>query len=319
MLTSKEYSDLINRAINSLNLPDGKLAGLYSPISYALASGGKRLRPMLTLMACEAFGHPVEEALPIAVGIEMFHNFTLLHDDVMDNSATRRGRPSVMAKYGVNTAILSGDTMLSLATGLMLKAPASAVPAVMECFNSTAIEVYEGQQLDIDFENRKDVSLSEYLEMIRLKTSVLLGCAAKIGAIVASASEDDADMLYRYAECLGLAFQIQDDMLDVYGNPDFGKPIGGDILNDKKTFLMLSAMDSPKATELRNAMALSDGSSKIKAVTEVYDSLNMRLLCSEAVERYSREAISAIENVNISEESKECFRKLAYSLSERKV
>ena len=319
MLTSKEYSDYINGAIKSLNLPGGKPAGLYSPISYALATGGKRLRPMLTLMTCEAFGHPVEEALPMALGIEIFHNFTLLHDDVMDNSDIRRGRASVMAKYGVNTAILSGDTMLSLATGLMLKAPAATMPVVMECFNSTAIEVYEGQQLDIDFENRNDVSLSEYLEMIRLKTSVLLGCAAKIGAIIAGASVNDADLLYRYAECLGLAFQIQDDMLDVYGNPEFGKPIGGDILNDKKTFLMLSAMSSPKAAEMRAAMAQSDKSAKIKAVTEVYDALNMRQLCSEAVERYSLEAISAIEKANIPEENKVCFRKLAYSLSERQV
>lgn len=316
MLTSKEYSVLLNEALESLSLPGGKLAGLYSPISYALASGGKRLRPMLTLMACEAFGQSARKALPQAMGIEMFHNFTLLHDDVMDNSPMRRGRPSVMAKYGVNTAILSGDTMLSLATGLMLKADADLLPAVMECFNATAIEVYEGQQLDIDFENRNDVTIPEYMEMIRLKTSVLLGCAAKLGAIVAKARPEDADSLYRYAEALGLAFQIQDDMLDVYGDPGFGKPIGGDILNDKKTFLLLTAMDSPYAEELRRALSLR-GDEKVKSVTAVYNALEMRKICAEAVDRYSTEAIAALENIRMTPESKDAFRRLAHSLSER--
>lgn len=220
MQTQQQYTSQIEKAVASFtaSLPGDRLAGLYDPIRYGMEAGGKRIRPLLTLMACEAFGADPMQAMPCAVGIEMFHNFTLLHDDVMDNSPVRRGRPSVMAKYGVNTAILSGDTMLSLATRLMMQAPDASLVAVLNCFNDTAIEVYEGQQLDIDFEHTMDVTLSQYLEMIRLKTSVLLGCAAKLGALVAGVSGGQADLIYQYAENLGLAFQIKDDLLDVYGD-----------------------------------------------------------------------------------------------------
>ena len=317
MHSISEYSSMIEQAISQLRFPGGALEGLYAPVSYGLQEGGKRLRPVLTLMTAEAFGAQPCEALHAALGIEMFHNFTLLHDDVMDNSPTRRGRPSVMAKYGVNSAILSGDTMLTLATQEVMRVPDQALRPVLDCFNRTAIEVYEGQQLDIDFESLDDVTLPEYLEMIRLKTSVLLGGAAEIGALIAGAPEQQAALIYKYAERLGLAVQIMDDLLDVYAGAEFGKPVGGDILNNKKTWLLLTALNSPLAPEVRKALTITDPQQKIQAVTALYDRLDMRRLCTRAIEQYTAEALDALNETTLSQDAKQSFRTLCEKLAVR--
>ena len=241
MLTFNQYLERVNAAIENLPYP-AQPAHLYEPISYTMALGGKRIRPVLVLMACEAVGGDIEKAIMPAVGLEMYHNFTLLHDDVMDKADIRRGKPTVHVKWDDNTAILSGDAMLTMATQLIARADAAVMPQVMELFNRTAMEIYEGQQYDMDFESRGDVTVEEYIAMIRLKTSVLLGCACKMGALIGGADEATAQRFYEIGENLGLAFQLQDDMLDVWGDEaTFGKAIGGDIMNNKKTFLLINA------------------------------------------------------------------------------
>lgn len=318
MNTLSEYTHIIDEAIGALSYSTGQAASLYAPIAYGMQAGGKRLRPVLTLMVCDALGAPIESAVMPAVGVEMFHNFTLLHDDVMDNSAVRRGRPSVMAKYGVNAAILSGDTMLTLATQLVAKAPRNAVIDVIDCFNETAIGVYEGQQMDVDFETRDDVTTDEYIEMIRLKTSVLLGGAAKIGALVAGADADTAARFYRFAELLGIAFQIKDDYLDVYGDSaTFGKPIGGDILNNKKTFLLLTASGSSHAAQLTEALAIDDDARKIESVRAVYDAIDMRGRCRDTINGYTARALATLDELKLTAEAHKAFRDLAVSLTTR--
>ena len=231
MIDKEKLTGLIEDAIAGLSYDEGP-QGLFAPVRYTLEGGGKRLRPLLLLSTCEALGGDPDKAISQAVGLEMFHNFTLLHDDVMDNSEVRRGRPTVHRRWNPSVAILSGDAMLTMATELVCKDSGAHLREVLDLFNRTAMEVYGGQQLDMEFENRRDVSVKEYVEMIRLKTSVLLACACKLGAIMAGASEKDADAMYSYGEKLGLAFQLQDDNLDTYGDPAlFGKEIGGDIIN----------------------------------------------------------------------------------------
>lgn len=317
MKTISEYSEIIEKAISSLNLPQGNLAGLYSPIIYGMSAGGKRLRPILTLMACDAFGCDVTKAIKAAVGLEMYHNFTLLHDDVMDNSDLRRGRPTVHKKWNANTAILSGDTMLTLATQLIMSVNDEKLRSVLEAFNDMAIDVFEGQQLDMDFETRDNVCLTEYIEMITGKTSALLGCAAKIGGLIAGCSDIDAQALYDFGVSLGLAFQIQDDFLDVYGDEkNFGKPIGGDILNDKKTFLMLTAISSPSPDKdiLKKALALSASEAKIACVREAYNQLGVVDSCRDAIMSYSKTAADKIDSTSMSEDGKAAFKGLIESL-----
>ncbi|MDE6023567.1 MAG: polyprenyl synthetase family protein, partial [Muribaculaceae bacterium] len=242
MLRISEYSSLAEETIRSLSFPGSDLDGLYAPITYGMQSGGKRLRPTLVLMAADAFGNCPQKALKAAAGIEMYHNFTLLHDDVMDKSELRRGRPTVHAKWDESTAILSGDTMLTVATQLISEVDDNILRPVLDTFDAQAIKVYEGQRLDMDFETKEDVSIDEYIEMIKAKTGALLGGAAKIGALIGGASYEDAELMDEFGIMLGVAFQIEDDYLDTFGNADtFGKPIGGDINNNKKTFLMVKA------------------------------------------------------------------------------
>lgn len=318
MQRMEDYLSLIEEGITGLQFPGGDLAALYEPIAYGLEAGGKRLRPVLTLMAAGAFGMSGKQALPAALAVEMFHNFTLLHDDVMDNSPTRRGRPSVMAAYGADQAILSGDTMYSLAVREMMSLKSDRVWTCLEVLNDTAIEVYEGQQLDISFERRSDVSLAEYMEMIRLKTSVLLGAACKIGALAADANSQDAHALYVYGENLGLAFQIMDDYLDVYGEAStFGKPIGGDILNNKKTWLMLSALASPKGPELQRVMEGTEGEERINKVRGIYDAIGLPGKAREAIARYTNDAIAVLDKLSCSAGSKDAFADLARKLLSR--
>lgn len=320
MLRISEYSAMAEAKIRSLPFPGGNLDGLYAPITYGMQAGGKRLRPTLLLMAADAFGGDASKALKAAVGIEMFHNFTLLHDDVMDNSDTRRGRPTVHAKWDANTAILSGDTMLTLATQLMMNVDDNILRPVLGTFNAQAIKVYEGQQLDMGFEDRDDVTLEEYIEMIKGKTGALLGGAAKIGALIGGASAEDAERMYDFGMMLGIAFQIEDDYLDTFGNADtFGKPIGGDINNNKKTFLMtkaLSANDS-NSKALRIALQMPAGPTKVKTVTKIYEAMGIPSICKSEVAAYSSKALAAVKKTSLCDDKREAFRKLIDKLIDR--
>ena len=313
------YLDAVNQAIAAIPYP-AEPDQLYAPIAYHMALGGKRIRPVLVLMACDALGGDAAGALDAALGIEMFHNFTLLHDDVMDNADVRRGKPTVYRKWSSNTAILSGDTMLTLATQFIARTGNSAV---MDLFNKTAIEIYEGQQWDMDFEDRNDVTVEEYINMIRLKTSVLLGCALKTGALLAEGAEVDCEALYEAGVNMGLAFQLQDDLLDVWGDPKtFGKEIGGDIMNNKKTFLLINAMQLAKgddADELRHWLndPYATRVEKVAAVTALYVRLGVRQLAQEAIADYNARAIEAFNRVKISDEDKQAFVDLANSLAGR--
>lgn len=308
----------IENAINALCLPK-KPAQLYNPIVYAMQSGGKRLRPTLLLNAVIAFGGDVSKAVNQAVGLELFHNFTLLHDDVMDKSSVRRGRATVHCKWDENTAILSGDAMLTLATQYICKCSAEKVLPVLELFNRTALEVYEGQSYDMEFECRDYVSVDEYLEMIRLKTAVLLACALKIGAILADASKSDAESIYNYGINLGMAFQLCDDYLDTFGNEaTFGKKIGGDILNGKKTWLWIKALEEDTSGVMKRACTNSlTGEERINAVASTYMDLNLHRRIIELIQNYSHQAMKEIERLSINPESAGYFISLADELSKR--
>lgn len=303
----------INSAISKIKYPD-EPSGLYEPIKYTLCDGGKRLRPLLTLATCDALGGDIDGAKNQAIGVEIFHNFTLLHDDVMDNADMRRGKATVHRKWNEATAILSGDAMLTLATQFMTKGDGTKIWDVISLFNTTAMEVYQGQQYDMDFEKRLDVTVDEYLEMIRLKTSVLLGCACKLGAIMAGAFDSEQKAFYKYGVKLGLAFQLQDDFLDTYGDPNiFGKKIGGDILNDKKTWLLISALNEDNSGKLKEIIGNKEiaPKEKIAQVKSIYDNLNLGNRCKELMEQYATEAIDALKTVGLSDTDLEFFKKMA--------
>ena len=303
----------INSAIDKIYYPS-EPNGLYEPIKYTLSEGGKRLRPLLTLATCDALGGDIDGAKNQAIGVEIFHNFTLLHDDVMDKADIRRGKPTVHIKWDESTAILSGDAMLTLATQYMAKGDGTKTWDVLSLFNTTAMEVYQGQQYDMDFEKRLDVTVEEYIEMIRLKTSVLLGCACKLGAIMAGAFDSEQKAFYKYGEKLGLAFQLQDDYLDSFGDPDiFGKKIGGDILNDKKTWLLISALNEDLSGELKNLIGNTqiDSIEKIERVKTIYSNLNLDNRCKNLMEQYVDEAIDALKTIGLNENDMKFFKDLA--------
>ncbi|MDE5878062.1 MAG: polyprenyl synthetase family protein [Muribaculaceae bacterium] len=321
MMTTSEYTSEVEKVIKDLALGGRAPQALYQPIEYALSAGGKRLRPVLTLMACQAFGGGYMPALKAAAGIEMFHNFTLLHDDVMDKSDTRRGRASVYSRFGTDTAILSGDTMLTLATQLISEVPDAQLRRVLDVFNSMAIEVYEGQQLDLSFEHRADITLEEYIRMIGQKTGALFGASLKIGAIIGGASERDANYMYDFGMMLGLAFQIQDDWLDTFGEAStFGKPIGGDIANGKKTYLYVMAMNrGGNDTQLfATAMAMEQPELRVKTVTRLMEKMGISEECRKAVASYSSKALSALKRTTLGDEAKDALRKVAEKLIGRK-
>lgn len=321
MKTLDEYRIEIETAIQKLEFPGGLLANLYDPIKYALSAGGKRIRPVLTLMSADAFGDKSSEAVMPALGIETFHNFTLVHDDVMDNSDIRRGRQTVHKKFNENTAILSGDTMLTLATQYVSMVPDSLLRNVVDTFNSMAIKVYEGQQLDMDFEKEVKIALSDYITMIESKTGALLGASAKIGALIGGASEKDAQKMYEFGMQTGVAFQIQDDWLDTFGDAaTFGKSIGGDINNGKKTYLYVAALeqDSQTAQALKEAYQIPAGDVRVKTVTRLYEKLAINESAKKAVNHYSSLALKALNATSLSDEKKEVFRKLAEKLIGRK-
>lgn len=323
MKTNEEILDLFENHLAQIQLPE-EPKDLYAPIIYSMSGGGKRIRPTLLLLVCEAFGGKLQDALPAASAVEMFHNFTLLHDDIMDNADVRRGKPSVFARWGENVAILSGDAMMIYAYRLLSGAPADKLPRIMDIFTTMALQVCEGQQYDMDFEKRQKVSVVEYMNMIELKTSVLLAGAAMIGAVLGDASEGDCKKIYRYALELGLAFQQQDDLLDSYGTvEELGKRIGGDILEGKKTCLMLNAMS--RATEsdrdiLRSTHldAKLSEDEKIARVKEVYDRYDVPRTIQQQISLRFERALAILDTLEIAVERTEHLRVFAQNLMGRK-
>ena len=313
-----EYLKIVTDAISNLRLP-GQPSGLYDPIRYTLNCGGKRLRPVLALAACEAFGKEAMTAIHQAIAIEMFHNFTLLHDDVMDKAEVRRGRPTVHVKWNEETAILSGDAMLTTANMLLAVKCGERLPQALELFNGTAMNIYEGQQYDMDFESRTDVTVEEYMEMIRLKTSVLLGCACGMGALMADAPFETQVRFFDFGVNLGLAFQLQDDYLDTYGDPEtFGKSIGRDILNDKKTWLLIMAMNEDKSGRIKSMLGTTDDpESKIKAVRSIYDELDLPQRIHELISAYIDTAIKCLDHLELAPEARSFFMDLALKSATR--
>ena len=322
MQTSKEILKKINDFIDQLPY-ERKPQSLYDPVKYVLSIGGKRVRPVLMLLAYNMYKEDPEKILMPACALETYHNYTLLHDDLMDNADVRRGVPTVHRKWNANTAILSGDSMLVLAYHRMLQCDADKQPEVMSLFTETALEIGEGQQYDMEFENRNDVTEAEYIEMIRLKTSVLLACALKIGAILAGASSEDADNLYKFGEQIGLAFQLQDDLLDVYGDPKvFGKAVGGDITCNKKTYMLINvfqrANDVQRAELERWVTAKDfDRNEKVAAVTDIYNQIGIRQICEEKINYYFEESKKYLAKVNVADERKEILRQYTAEMMKR--
>ena len=312
----------VNEALDGLKY-DRKPATLYAPIQYVLALGGKRVRPVLMLLAYNLYREDPERIMTQAIGLETYHNFTLLHDDLMDNADMRRGHDTVHRKWNPNQAILSGDTMLLQAFQRMGQCEADKLQAVIGLFTETTLEIDEGQQLDVEFETRQDVTEEEYIEMIRLKTSVLLACAVKIGAILAGASEADQDNLYKFGEQIGLAFQLQDDLLDVYGDPKvFGKNIGGDITSNKKTYMLINAVNRANPAQREELMRWIDAKTfnreeKVKAVTRLYDEIGIRQLCEEKMEACYALAKDYLAKVSVSEERKAELKAYAAAMMKR--
>ncbi len=322
MLNSSEILKLVNDFLAQLPY-ERKPKSLYEPVEYVLSIGGKRIRPVLTLMGYNLWKEDPERILMPAVGLETYHNYTLLHDDLMDNADMRRGYPTVHRKWDANKAILSGDSMLVLAYQRMQQVPADKLPAVLELFTETALEIGEGQEYDMTFETRNDVTENEYIEMIRLKTSVLLACALKTGALLADAPQEDADRLYRVGEQVGLAFQLQDDLLDVYGDPKvFGKAIGGDITSNKKTYMLINAYNranDEQRKELEHWIGAKefDRSEKVAAVTRLYDEIGIRQLCEDKINYYFQQASQTLSEVNVPEERKAQLRQYMDELLHR--
>ena len=310
MKTSEEILKLVNDYLAQLPY-NREPQSLYEPIKYVLSMGGKRVRPVLMLLAYNMYKENPESILSSACALETYHNYTLLHDDLMDNADLRRGHETVHRKWDANTAILSGDSMLVLAYERMAQCPKEKLAEVLHLFTETALEIGEGQQYDMEFENRTDVTEAEYIEMIRLKTSVLLACAVKLGAILADASAEDADNLYKFGEQIGLAFQLQDDFLDVYGDPAvFGKAIGGDITSNKKTFMLINAFNHATAEqreELTRWITAEqfDAAEKIAAVTRLYNEIGIDRMAKEKIEYYFAQSTQYLARVNVPEERKQ--------------
>lgn len=324
MFTSNELISKVNDFIANLSY-DRKPESIYAPIKYVLSIGGKRIRPVLMLLSYNLYKDNPESILMQACALETYHNYTLLHDDLMDNADVRRGMPTVHRKWDANTAILSGDSMLVLAYQRMAQCDPSKLKPVLDLFTETALEIGEGQQYDMDFERRTDVTEAEYIEMIRLKTSVLLACAMKTGAILADAPAADADRLYQFGEQIGLAFQLQDDLLDVYGDPAvFGKAIGGDIVSNKKTYMLINAYQlagpSQRSELMRWITAVDfDRAEKVAAVTRIYDELGIRGLCEARINQYFDRASEYIAAVGVDDARKEQLRRFAQEMMHREV
>jgi len=310
MLNSNELLELVNRNLASVAL-NRQPEGLYEPIRYVLSLGGKRIRPTLMLLAYNMYKDNPQSIINTACGLEIYHNYTLLHDDLMDHADIRRGHMTVHKRWNPNTAILSGDSMLVIAYEYMAKCRPDKLAQVMELFTRTALEIGEGQQFDMDFESRNDVTEEEYIEMIRLKTSVLLACAMKLGALLADAPQEDCDNLYRFGEKVGLAFQLQDDFLDVYGDTKvFGKAIGGDIISNKKTYMLINALaladEKQRKTLTEWIDKLNpDPQEKVAAITELYNEIGINRLAQEKINSYFQESRAYLDAVKLPEERKQ--------------
>ena len=322
-MKAEELLVKVNDFLDNLKY-DRKPSGLYDPVKYVLSMGGKRIRPVLMLLSYGLFKDDVESVLMPACALETYHNYTLLHDDLMDNADMRRGNETVHRKWDANTAILSGDSMLVLAYERMAKCNPVYLSDVLHTFTETALEIGEGQQYDMEFETRNDVTEDEYIEMIRLKTSVLLACAQKIGAILAGASKQDQDNLYKFGEQIGLAFQRQDDYLDVYGDPKvFGKKVGGDIICNKKTYMLINAYnraDAEQRRELQHWMEAETFNSdeKVAAVTAIYNKVGVDKLAIEKIAYYFEESKKYLDAVQVSDERKAELRLYAQKMMHRK-
>ena len=322
--TASQLLDKVNDYLK--NMPYARPPqGLYEPIAYELSLGGKRIRPVLMLMAYNLYQDNVDAILSQAAGLETYHNHTLLHDDVMDKADMRRNKPTVHNVRNENTAILSGDAMLILAYRLMADCPKDKLADVLRVFTETTMEICEGQQWDMEFETRMDVKVEEYIEMIRLKTSVLLAAALKIGAMLGGASDEDAQKLYDFGVKIGLAFQLQDDWLDVYGDPKvFGKNIGGDILCNKKTYMLITALEEANEEQravLESWLAAHDyvPAEKIAAVTALYNEIGVGKRCQEKAEALNAEGFGILDSINLPEERKAVLREYACSMLNRNV
>ena len=322
MYTSEELLKKVNEALDGI-VYDRQPSTLYAPIEYVLSLGGKRVRPVLMLLGYNLYQDDPETIMTQALAIETYHNFTLLHDDLMDNADLRRGNETVHRRWNPNQAILSGDTMLLQAFQRMGQCRQDKLQDVISLFTETALEIDEGQQLDVEFETRNDVTEAEYIEMIRLKTSVLLACALKIGAILGGASKADQDNLYKFGEQIGLAFQLQDDLLDVYGDPKvFGKNIGGDITSNKKTYMLINAVNRANAdqhAELTKWIEAEtfDRQEKVKAVTKLYDEIGIRQLCEEKMEACYTLAQQYLDQVSVDEARKAVLKAYAAAMMKR--
>jgi geranylgeranyl diphosphate synthase type II len=322
MKTYKELYSFFEQEINQLKF-DGQPRELYDPIAYMLSLGGKRLRPVLVLMATDLFGGEIKNALHAALAVEVFHNFTLVHDDIMDKADIRRGQPTVHKKWNETVGILSGDLMMIKATQLMCETKTASLKNILEVFNKAAVEVCEGQQIDMNFETRNDVNAIEYIDMITLKTAVLLGCSLQLGALVANASNEDAQHLYDFGKNIGIAFQLQDDILDSFGEGEkVGKKIGGDILANKKTLLLIKALEladqetHQKLTQLLRENTVTD-QQKIEDVLVIYNTLNVRQHANDLKEAYLSKAFASLELIRIESIRKTVLKSTALTLMER--
>jgi len=322
MKTSAEILQAVNQYLDQLPY-ERRPKSLYEPIKYVLSLGGKRIRPVLMLLSYNMFKDDPESILPSACALETYHNYTLLHDDLMDNADLRRGHQTVHRRWDANTAILSGDSMLVLAYERMAQCRPDKLADVLALFTETALQIGEGQQYDMDFEHRTDVSEEEYIEMIRLKTSVLLACATKMGALLADASPADADLLYRFGEQMGLAFQLQDDYLDVYGDTRvFGKAIGGDITSNKKTYMLINALNRADARQREELMGWITATEfnrdeKIQAVTRLYNEIGIDQLAQERIAYYFEESRKHLDAICLPEERKQQLRRYTAEMMHR--
>ena len=324
MRTISEYQDLISRHFESIKYQK-EPNNLYEPIRYILSLGGKRLRPVLTLMATEVFDVDCQKALAAATAVEVFHNFSLIHDDIMDDAPLRRGNETVHEKWNINTGILSGDAMLILAYQYFEAYEPKIFQELAKLFSKTALEVCEGQQYDVDFETRDDVTIPEYLKMIEYKTAVLVAAAMKMGAIVAETTEENKNLIYDFGLNLGLAFQLQDDYLDAFGNPEtFGKQVGGDIIENKKTYLYLKAMEFASANEMEQLLHLfsfqsSENTDKINSVKGIFNQTGASAATQKAIENYTFKALETLAKMNIGNDKKAILKAFAENLMSRNV
>lgn len=324
MHSIQQYQEFVLEYLKS-EQHDKEPRNLYEPVTYILGLGGKRIRPVLTLMSAEIFDANYKEALPAALAVEVFHNFSLIHDDIMDDAPLRRGNETVHEKWDVNTGILSGDAMLILAYQYFEQYEPAIFRNLAMLFSKTALEVCEGQQWDVDFENREDVMLTEYLKMIQYKTAVLLGAAMKMGAIIAQTSSQNANLIYDFGLHLGIAFQLQDDYLDAYGNPEtFGKQVGGDIIENKKTFLYLKAMEFATFEQKEQLMHLysikpQDNFEKIESVKELFIETGAAAATQKAIQDYTEQAFHTLDHLEIHADKKSILRAFGENLMGRKV